>query len=149
MADIFRCSAHDLTVGHLAQLHGIICHQTVTAFDQLNGQLTFADAAVTKDQDALAIHLHQHAVPGDAGRKFQVQYADQATHQSAGGLVGAQQGNRVLLRQLLHLRERRQLLAAADDDRRGLLPEQLFQCLIALFCRQTGQKVHLCQTHDL
>ena len=55
----------------------------------------------------------------------------------------------MLLRQLLHLREGSQLLAAADDDRRALLPEQLFQCLIALFCRQTGQKVHLCQTHDL
>ena len=32
----------------------------------------------------------------------------------------------MLLRQLLHLREGGQLLAAADDDRRGLLPEQLF-----------------------
>ena len=149
MTDVFRCSAHDLAVGHLAQLHGIICHQTVTALDQLDGQLAFADAAVAQNQDALAVHLHQHAVPGDAGRKLQVQHADQAAHQSAGGLVGTQQGNRVLLRQLLHLREGGQLLAAADDDRRGLLPEQLFQCLVALFCRQTGQKVHFCQTHDL
>lgn len=55
----------------------------------------------------------------------------------------------MLLRQFLHLREGRQLLAAADDDRRGLLPEQLLQRFVALFCRQTGQKVHLCQTHDL
>ena len=149
MADIFRGSAHDLTVGHLAQFHGIICHQTVTALDQLNGQFAFADAAVAKDQDALAVHLHQHAVPGDAGRKLQIQHADQAAHQGAGRLVGAQQGDRVLLRQFLHLREGRQLLAAADDDRRGLLPEQLLQRFVALFCRQTGQKVHLCQTHDL
>ena len=149
MADIFRGSAHDLTVGHLTQFHGIICHQTVAALDQLNGQLAFADAAVAKDQDAFAVHLHQHAVPGDAGRKLQIQYADQAAHQSAGSLVGTQQGNRVLLRQFLHLREGRQFLAAADDDRRGLLPEQLLQRLVALFCRQTGQKVHLCQTHDL
>ena len=121
----------------------------MAALDQLNGQLAFADAAVAKDQDALAVHLHQHAVPGDAGRKLQIQHADQAAHQGAGRLVGTQQGNRVLLRQFLHLREGRQLLAAADDDRRGLLPEQLLQRFVALFCRQTGQKVHLCQTHDL
>ena len=149
MADIFRCSAHDLAVGHLAQLYGVICYQTVAALDQLNGQLAFADAAVAKDQDAFAVHLHQHAVPGDAGRKLQVQHADQAAHQGAGSFVRAQQGNCVLLRQLLHFRERGQLLAAADDDRRGLLTEQLLQRLVALFCRQTGQKVHLCQTHDL
>ena len=121
----------------------------MTALDQLDGQLAFADATVAKDQDALAVHLHQHTVPGDAGGELQIQHADQAAHQGAGGLVGAQQGNIMLLRQLLHLREGGQFLAAADDDRRGLLPEQLFQRLVALFCRQTGQKVHLCQTHDL
>ena len=55
----------------------------------------------------------------------------------------------MLLSQLLHLREGGQLLAAADDDGRRLLAEQLVQCLIALFRRQPGQKVHLCQTHDL
>ena len=59
VADILRSGAHDLPVGHLAQLYRIVGHQTVPALDQLNGQLAFADAAVAKDQDAFAVHLHQ------------------------------------------------------------------------------------------
>ena len=149
MADILRSGAHDLPVGNLAQLYRIVGHQTVPALDQLNGQLALADAAVAQDQDALAVHLHQHAVPGDAGSQLQVQHADQAAHQGAGRLVGAQQRHAVLFGQLQHLRERFQLFAAAHDNSRRLLAEQLFQRLVALFGREPGQKIHLCQTHDL
>ena len=46
LADVFRRSTHDLTVGDLAQLHGIVGDEAVTAFDQLDGQLALADAAV-------------------------------------------------------------------------------------------------------
>ena len=149
MADIFRCGAHDLAVGHLAQLHSIVCYQTVAALDQLDGKLTFADAAVAQDQDALAIHLHQHAVPGDAGSQFQIEYTDQAAHQRTGRLVGAQQRYAMLLGQFLHFREGSQFLAAADDNSRRLLTKQLIQCFVAFFGRKAGQKIHLCQTHDL
>ena len=55
----------------------------------------------------------------------------------------------MLFGQLQHLRERFQLFAAAHDNSRRLLTEQLFQRLVALFGREPGQKIHLCQTHDL
>ena len=121
----------------------------MAALDQLDGKLTFADAAVAQDQDALAIHLHQHAVPGDAGCQFQIQHTDQAAHQRTGRLVGAQQRYAMLLGQFLHFREGSQLLAAADDNSRRLLTKQLIQRFVAFFGRKAGQKVHLCQTHDL
>ena len=133
MADILRGSTHDLAVGHLAQLHRIICHKAVAALDQLDGKLAFANAAVAQDQDAFAVHFHQHTMAGDTRCQFQIQHTDQAAHQSAGGLVGAQQCNTMLLGQLLHLREGSQFLAAADDNSRRLLTEQLIQRFVAFF----------------
>ena len=115
MTDVLRCHAHDLAAGNLAQLHSIVRNQAVAALDQLNGQLALADTAVAEDEDAFAVHFHQHAVAGDAGSKFQIQHTDEAAHQCAGRLIGAQQGHAVLLGQFLHLREGFQLLAAADD----------------------------------
>ena len=58
MADVLRRSAHDLAVGELAQLHGVVGDEAVAALDQLDGQLALADAAVAQDQDALAVDLH-------------------------------------------------------------------------------------------
>ena len=133
MADILRGSTHDLAVGYLAQLHRIICHKAVAALDQLDGKLAFANAAVAQDQDAFAVHFHQHTMAGDTRCQFQIQHTDQAAHQSAGGLVGAQQCNTMLLGQLLHLREGGQFLAAADDNSRRLLTEQLIQRFVAFF----------------
>ena len=83
---------------------------------------------------------------GDAGCQLQIQHADQTAHQGAGHLIGAEQGHTVLLSQFQHLRKWFQFLTAADDDSRGLLPEQLLQCLVAFFLPSGGQKVHLCQT---
>lgn len=48
----------------LAQFHGVIRHQAVSAFDELHGGFTLADAAVAHDEHAFAVHLHQHAVTG-------------------------------------------------------------------------------------
>ena len=149
MADVFRRSPHDLTVGDLAQLHGIVGNEAVAALDQLDGQLALADAAVAENEDAFTVNFHQHAVAGDAGSQFKVQHADEAAHHGAGRLVGAQQGYPVLLCKLLHLREGFQLLVAAEDDGRRLLAEQLVEALTALFRRKTRQKVHLRKAHDL
>jgi len=70
---------------------------------------------------------------GDTRCQFQIQHTDQAAHQSAGGLIGTQQCNTMLLGQLLHLREGSQFLAAADDNSRRLLTEQLIQRFVAFF----------------
>ena len=149
MADVLRGRAHDLAVRDLAQLHSIVGHKAVAALDQLDRQLALADAAVAQDQDPFTIHLHQHAVAGDAGGQLQVQHTDEAAHQGAGRFVGAQQRHAVLFGQLLHLREGSQFFAAADDNSRRLLTEQLVQRFVALFRRKAGQEVHLGQTHDL
>ena len=130
-------------------LDRVVGDEAVAALDQLDGQLALADAAVAQNQDALAVDLYQHAMAGDAGRKLKVQHADEAAHQGAGHLVGAQQRYFVLLRQLQHLRKRLQLLAAADDDGWRLLAEQLVEALAALFGGKPGQKVHFREAHDL
>ena len=149
MADVLRGRAHDLAVGDLAQLHRVVRHQTVAALDQLNGQLTLADAAVAQDQDSFTIHLHQHTVACDAGCQLQIQHADQTAHQGAGHLVGAEQGHPVLLSQFQHLGKWFQFLTAADDDSRRLLAEQLVQPLVPLLGRKTRKEVHFGQTQDL
>src|SRR5699024_12277340 len=88
VADVLGGGAHDLPVGDLAQLDGVVGHQPVAPLDQLDGQLALADAAVPYDHDALAVHLHQNAVAGDAGGQLHVQDAEQDAHQNAGGLIG-------------------------------------------------------------
>jgi hypothetical protein len=59
VADVFRRSTHDLTVGDLAQLHGIVGNEAVAALDQLDGQLALADAAVAENEDAFTVNFHQ------------------------------------------------------------------------------------------
>ena len=86
---------------------------------------------------------------GDAGGQLHIQDAEQAAHQNAGGLVGAQQGYLIFLGQLHHLGERGQLVAAGDDHSRRHLPEQMVQRLVAALGRLNRQKVHFGQAHDL
>ena len=86
---------------------------------------------------------------GDAGGQLHVQDAEQAAHQNAGGLVGAQQGYLIFLGQLHHLGERGQLVAAGDDHRRGHLPKQMVQRFVAALGRLDREEVHLGQAHDL
>ena len=121
----------------------------VPPLDQLDGQLALADAAVAQDQDAFAVHLHQNAMAGDAGRQLHIQHAEQAAHQNAGGFIGAQQRHLIFLSQLQHLGERGQLVAAGDDHRRGHGPKQVVQRFIAALGGLHRQKVHLGQAHDL
>ena len=53
--------------GHPADFHRVVGDQAVAALDQLNGRFAFAHAAVSQQEDALAVDLHKHAVAGDAG----------------------------------------------------------------------------------
>ena len=93
--------------------------------------------------------MFRNAVAGDAGGQLHVQDAEQAAHQNAGGLVGAQQGHLILPGQFQHLGERGQLVAAGYDDRRRHLPKQMVQRLVAALRRLDREKVHLGQAHDL
>ena len=121
----------------------------MAALDQLNGQLALSNAAVTQNENALAVHFHQHTVAGDAGGKFQIQHTDEAAHQCAGRLIGTQQRHTVFFCQFQHLGKRLQFFTAAHDNSRRLLPEQLIQTLPTLFLREARQEVHLRQAHDL
>ena len=66
-----------------------------------------------------------------------------------GRLVGAQQRHLIFLRQLHHLGEGLQLVAAGDDDGRRLLAEQAVQRFVPAGGRLHREEVDLGQAHDL
>ena len=47
---------------------------------QLKRRLGFTDTALTRNQDALAVYVYQHAVHGNAGCQLHVQPADHFRH---------------------------------------------------------------------
>ena len=91
-----RRGADQRIVADLSDLHHIVGNQAVSSLDQLQGRLRFSDAALARDQDALAVYVHQHAVNGDARRQPDVQPADGFGHEGGGGLLGHQDGNLLL-----------------------------------------------------
>ena len=103
MADDFRGGTDDGLGGYAAQLHRIVRHQTVTALDQLNSRLALTHTGVAEDQNTLTVYLHQHAVPGDAGRQLHVQKSKQSGGKGAGRLYGMEHRHLEILRQLQKL----------------------------------------------
>ena len=69
----------------------------MSAFDEFHGGFTLADAAVTHDEHAFTVHLHQHAVTGEPGCQLSVQEEDQRRDKGGGILCGGQQRNTGLL----------------------------------------------------
>lgn len=71
---------------------GVVCNETVAAFDQLDGGFTLADAAVAEDENPLAVDLHKHTVTGDARSQRNVQRGDERGRKFTGRCMGAQEG---------------------------------------------------------
>ena len=73
VTDILRRCADEIRIGDFAQLNCVIRDQTVSALDQLDRAFGFADAALARDEDALAVNLDQHAVARDTRREMQIE----------------------------------------------------------------------------
>ncbi len=90
----------------------------MAALDQLDRGFTLAHAAFTKQQDALAIYLHQHTVPSDARGELDVQFGDQPGHKLGSAVDRAQQGHLVRLCRIHHVFGHREV--AGNDHRRRI-----------------------------
>ena len=60
-----RRASHQSLIADLADLHNIICYQTMSSLDQLQRRLALSDSALAHNQNALAEYIDQHAVDGD------------------------------------------------------------------------------------
>ena len=147
MADVLRRGADDGGAGSAAQFHRVIRNQPVAALHQLHRRLAFAHAAVAQNQDALAVHLHAHAMAGHAGGQLHIQVADQVAHQRGGGFGRAHQGHIVPAGKVQHFIQR--VHPAGNDHGGGLHAEQLFQMVAPLIVRQVFQIRHLHHADDL
>ena len=54
-----RCGSNKRLITDLADLNSIICNQTMSSLDQFQRRLGLTDAALTGDQDTLAVDIHQ------------------------------------------------------------------------------------------
>ena len=96
MPQHIRRAAHQLRGRDALDLHSVVGHQAVSALDQLHGGLALADATVAKDQNALAVDLHQHAVAGDPGGQIGLEGRDQAGDDGGRGVLTPEDGDIVL-----------------------------------------------------
>ena len=112
-------------VGHPANLYRVIRHQPVTALEQLNGRLALADTAVTQDQYALSVDIHQDAVPRDLRGRYPVQVVNEPAGDIHRGVHRPQQRAVVLVRHLHQLRRR--LHIPRHDHRRERIAHQLVE----------------------
>ena len=110
LGDIRRGSDQRI-VADLADLHHVVGNQAVPPLDQLQGRLRLTDAALARDQDALAVYVHQHAMDGNARRQPDVQPADGLSHKGGGRFLGHQDGNLLFNGDLTEERIRLQLPA--------------------------------------
>ena len=119
----------------------------MAALEQLHGGLTFADAAVADQENALAVDLHQHAVAGNPGRQRGFQVGDDGGNDGAGGFLGAQDGNIVLLRHLEALGVGRDV--PGDEQRREFVGKQPVEDRSPLLGLQFVHIAHFHIAHDL
>ena len=111
-------------------LHRVVGHQAVAPLDQLHGGLALAHAGVAHEQHALAVHIHQHPVAGDAGRETGLEPVGEVGDEQGGVLLAAQDGPLVLDRHGHELREG--LQAAGEDEGRDGLGQEGVKALLPL-----------------
>ena len=75
-----RRGTYKRVLAHFPYLHHIIRHKPVSALNKLQGVLALSYSALTRDKKPLAIHIKQHAMNGNAGRKHDIEPADYLCH---------------------------------------------------------------------
>ena len=95
-----RGASHQRILTDSADLHHIIRDKTMPSLDQLQRRLGLTDAALARDQHALAVYVHQHAVHGDTGSQLHIQPADHFRHTGRSSLLAHQDRHAVLDRDL-------------------------------------------------
>ncbi len=93
VADVLRCGADQGLLGHPADFHRVVSHETVSALDELDHGLALTDTALAHNEDAFAGDLDEDPVEGDPFRQFHVQVRNERGHDEGGLLVGPQDGH--------------------------------------------------------
>lgn len=120
----------------MADLHRVVGDQPVAALDQLHSRLALTHAGVAHEQHALAVHIHQHAVPGDPGGEAGLEPVGEVGDEDGSILLAAQDRPLVLDGHFHKLRERLQA-PGEDQGGDGLFKEcveafpPLFRALVA------------------
>ena len=119
----------------------------MAALQQLHSGLTFADAAVADQQNALAVNLHKNTMTGDAGCQSGLQIGDDGGNDGAGSLGRAQNGYVVLLG---HFQADAVRLDVSGNEQGGeLVGKQPVKNHRPLSVFQLGQIAHFYIAHDL
>ena len=102
----------------------------MTALDELERCLTLADAAVTRDEHALAEHLDEHAVLRQTRGEIARERGDEVGHELRGVLAHEKEVAVILFRHLQALRKR--VHAVADDKADDVVAHERLKALAPL-----------------
>ena len=116
IADDLRGRADQNVLTDQLDLYRVVRHQAVAALDELKGGFAFSDAAVARQQHALAVDLHQHAVGCQPRREIIVQQEDDPCLKLRSVGLNVEHVPVVFLR---HLKALGKGLALVADDKTG------------------------------
>ena len=121
----------DQLIRHAADVHHVVRNQPVAALDQLQGRLALAHSGFPRDEDARAVHVHQHAVARLMWRELPGKIMNQGRGEAGGDHLRPEHRHPGSRRQLRQLRRRIQI--PADDHAGQGIAEVFLQNLHTLF----------------
>ena len=136
VADQFRGRAGELA-GETPQFYGVVGHQPMTAHDQLDRNLAFANAGVSGNHDAFSVNVQQNAVTGDAGRKDAIEAVDYAAGKGRCGLGCAEE--RFFMLHRAFQTAGKAVQAPGDHQGRNIVHKKVIEAFTPLGRRQTFQ----------
>ena len=83
MARQIRSRADQRGVRHFPQNHHVIAHETVASSYEFKGSLALSDPALSHDEHAFAVYIHQHSMYRNARSQLHAEPADDFRHKSA------------------------------------------------------------------
>ena len=142
VADQLRRGANQIIPVDALDVHRVVGDEPVAPLDQLQGRLALADAAVTHQQHALAVNLHQHAVGGDAGGQMGAQGGDQVGLKLRGVAGGEKHIAVILLRHFQTFGEG--LGPVTDHQGADVILHELLKGLAPVL---RGKRIQICTFH--
>ena len=110
-------------IAHLADLHHVICHETVSSLYELQSRLRLTDATLAGNQHALTIDIHQYTMHGNAGSELYVEPADCLRHKGGSRLLCREHGDPMCKR--LFQKDRIGLQFTAENKCREIIAHHL------------------------
>ena len=89
VSDYLGCLSDKRFCAYSLYFHRIVSDKSMASLNKLYGRFAFTDAAVSEDQDTLAVNLYKNAVAGYSRSKVQIEGGDKRGKNCACAFLGS------------------------------------------------------------